>query len=254
MLKKRVIPVLLLRGARCVKGKKFTDYRDTGNPVMATRVYNAQSADELMFLDIDATDEGRPSLLTTVEKVSEEAFMPFTFGGGIRTVEDVRRALSAGADKVTITTAAIERPELVTEAAETFGRQCVVAGIDVRREGGPTGKPVVYTHSGRKRVDVDLVDLVRELDQRGAGEILINSIDEDGMMAGYDLELVRTVVAATRKPVIACGGAGNTSHLAAAFAAGAHAVACASLFHFADNNPVRVRAFLKNAGYPVKDI
>jgi len=224
MLKKRVIPVLLLRGARCVKGKQFADYRDTGNPVMATRVYNAQSADELMFIDIDATHEGRQSMLDVVEKVSEEAFMPFTFGGGIRNVEDVRRALSAGADKVTITTAAIERPELVTEAAETFGRQCVVAGIDVRRDGGPGGKPVVYTHSGRKRVDVDLVDLVRELDSRGAGEILINSIDEDGMMQGYDLDLVRTVVAATKKPVIACGGAGNYGHLAAVLAAGAHAV------------------------------
>ena len=253
MLKKRVIPVLLLRGSRCVKGKKFTDYRDTGNPVTSTRVYNAQSADELMFIDIDATDEGRASMLAVVEKVSEEAFMPFTFGGGIRSVEDVRRALAAGADKVTITTAAIERPELVTEAAETFGRQCVVAGIDVRREGG-RGEPVVYTHSGKKRVDVGLVELVRELDARGAGEILINSIDEDGMMQGYDLDLIRTVVAATKKPVIACGGAGNCSHLAAAFAAGAHAVACASLFHFADNNPVRVRAFLKNAGFPVKDI
>lgn len=253
MLKKRVIPLLLLRNGRCVKGKRFAEYRDTGNPVTATRVYNAQAADELIFLDIDATHEGRKTLLDVVEKVSEEAFMPFTVGGGIRTVEDIRRALVAGADKVAITTAAIEEPNLVADAAEHFGSQCVVAGIDVRRD-PETGAPVVYTHAGRKRVDVGLLDLVRRLDAAGAGEFLINSIDQDGMMQGYDLDLVRMVAEATSKPVIACGGAGNYGHLDAGFKAGAHAVACASLFHFGDNNPPRVRAFLKNAGYPQKDI
>jgi imidazole glycerol-phosphate synthase subunit HisF len=243
--------MLLLRGARCVKGKQFTEFRDTGNPVTATRVYNAQAADELMFLDIDATHEGRPTNLDVVEKVSEEAFMPFTVGGGIRSTDDVRRALNAGADKVSITTAAIETPDLVSATAEMFGSQCVVAGIDVRREGSEL---CIYTHSSRRRLAIDFVELVRELDRRGAGELLINSIDRDGMMAGYDLELVAAAVRATKKPVIACGGAGNYGHLADAFAAGAHAVACASLFHFGDNNPPRVRAFLKNSGYPVKEI
>jgi len=251
MLKRRVIPMLLLRGERCVKGKKFTDFRDTGNPVMATRVYNAQAADELIFLDIGATNEARPTSLDVVLKVSEEAFMPFTVGGGIKTTEDIRRALVAGADKVAITTAAVENPSLIAGAAEMFGTQCVVAGIDARRE---DGKHVVYTHSSKKRHDVDLLELVRELDKLGAGEFLVNSIDEDGMMQGYDIELLKKVVAVTKKPVIACGGAGNYGHLAAAFEAGAHAVACASLFHFGDNNPPRVRSFLKNAGYPVKDI
>jgi cyclase len=251
MLKRRVIPVLLLRGKRCVKGKQFGGFRDTGDPVMATRVYNAQAADELMFLDIDATNEGRPPLLDVVEKVSEEAFMPFTFGGGIRTVEDVRRALAAGADKVVITTAAVLEPELVASVAETFGSQCVIAGIDVRRE---SGSYAVYTHSGRRRADIGLVELIRRLDAAGAGEILVNSIDEDGMMRGYDLDLVKVAASTTKKPVIACGGAGNYGHLADAFHAGAHAVACASLFHFGDNNPPRVRAFLKNAGFPVKDV
>jgi cyclase len=251
MLKRRVIPVLLLRGDRCVKGKGFAQYRDTGNPITATRVYNAQAADELIFLDIDATDHGRPPQLDVVEKVSEEAFMPFTFGGGIRTTADIRRALLAGADKVAITTAALEGPELVGAAAETFGTQCVVAGIDVRRNGD---RLEVYTHSGRRRTEVDFVELVRNLDRRGAGEFLINSIDRDGMMQGYDLELVAIAARTTKKPVIACGGAGNYGHLVEAFRAGAHAVACASLFHFGDNNPPRVRAFLKNAGYPVKEI
>ncbi len=251
MLKKRVIPVLLLRGKRCVKGKRFENFRDTGDPVMATRVYNAQAADELVFLDIDATNEGRPPSLDILEKVSEEAFMPFTFGGGIRTIEDVRRALAAGADKVAITTAAVLDPELVAGVASTFGSQCVVAGIDVREEGGSYA---VYTHSGRRRADIGLVDLVRRLDAAGAGEIFVNSIDRDGMMQGFDLELVKTVAGVTKKPVIVCGGAGNYGHLVEAFRAGAHAVACASLFHFGDNNPPRVRAALKNAGFPVKDI
>lgn len=251
MLKKRFIPLLLLRGRRCVKGKKFEAFRDTGDPVMATRVYNAQAADELMFLDIDATNEERASNLEVLERVSEEAFMPFTFGGGIRSIEDVRRALAAGADKVAITTAAVLDPNLVAGVAETFGSQCVIAGIDVRREGGDFA---VYTHSGKKRADVGLLDHVRHLDRLGAGEILINSIDDDGMMHGYALDLVRAVVGVTKRPVIACGGAGNYGHLADAFKAGAHAVACASLFHFGDNNPPRVRAFLKNAGFPVKDI
>lgn len=253
MLKKRVIPVLLLRGSRCVKGRGFSDFRDTGNPVMATRVYNAQAADELMFIDIDATNEGRKTMLSVVEKASEEAFMPFTVGGGIRAVEDIRAALSAGADKVTITSAAAERPQLITEAAEIFGSQCVVAGIDVRRDRSD-GAFVHYTHSGRVRGGRAVQDLVREFDARGAGEIFINSIDQDGMMQGFDLELVRAVVAVTKKPVIVSGGAGNYGHLDDAFRAGAHAVACASLFHFGDNNPPRVRAYLKNAGYPMKDI
>lgn len=250
-LKRRVIPLLLLRGARCVKGKRFTDFRDTGDPVMATRVYNAQAADELIFLDIDATREQRRTTVRIVERASEEAFMPLTVGGGVRSIEDVRELLNAGADKVVITTAAVMTPRLVADAAEVFGSQCVVAGIDVRRE---SDRVVVYTHCGRERAPVGFLEHLRELDRLGAGEFLVNSIDRDGMMQGYDLELVRTAASATNKPVIACGGAGNYEHLAQAFQAGAHAVACASLFHFGDNNPPRVRSFLKNAGFPVKEI
>ncbi|MBS2020286.1 MAG: imidazole glycerol phosphate synthase subunit HisF [Deltaproteobacteria bacterium] len=251
MLKRRVIPVLLLRGDRCVKGTHFASYRDTGNPVTAARVYNAQNADELMFIDIDATHEGRPTMLDVVERVSKECFMPFTVGGAIKNVDDIRRALHAGADKVLITTAAVENPTFIAEAAEVFGSQCVVAGIDVRKEGD---RYVVVTHSGRTPVDVDLVAHVKRLDELGAGELLVNAIHRDGTMEGYDLELVAKVAKLTTKPVIACGGAGTYPHLIAAFEAGAHAVSCASLFHFADNNPIRVRAFLKNAGYPMKNV
>ncbi|MBI1945836.1 MAG: imidazole glycerol phosphate synthase subunit HisF [Deltaproteobacteria bacterium] len=248
-MKRRVIPTLLLQEGRCVKGRQFKDYRNTGDPVTATRVYAAQNADELMFLDIDASQSGRAATVAVIERVSEEAFMPFTVGGGITTIQDVRALLNAGADKVAITTAAATSPDLIRAAAQAFGSQCIVAGIDVRREGD---RWAVYTHAGRVRCDLELHDHVRHLEQLGAGEILINSIDHDGMMAGYDLELVRTVSSVTARPVIACGGAGNYGHLIDAFRAGAHAVACASLFHFGDNNPPRVRAYLKNAGFPVK--
>jgi len=251
VLKRRVIPVLLLRGNRVVKGKQFREFRDTGDPVMATRVYNAQAADELMFLDIEATNQERRTMIAIIEKVSEESFMPFTIGGGIRSIDDVRGLLNAGADKVAITTAAVETPRLIADAAETFGSQCVVAGIDVMREGD---RWAVYTHCAKTRTDLDLLEHVANLERLGAGEILVNSIDRDGMMQGYDVDLVRAVSQATSKPVIACGGAGNYGHLTEALHAGAHAVACASLFHFGDNNPPRVRSALKNAGFPVKNI
>ncbi len=250
MLKKRLIPLLLLRGGRMVKGRQFRDYRDTGDPVSAARIYNAQKSDELMFLDIEATREGRGALLDVIGKVSEECFMPFTVGGGVRSIEDVRRLLQAGADKVLINTAAIEDPSLIESAAMRFGRQCIVAGIDVRKEHGGYR---IYSRCGAAPAELNLIAHVRNLEALGAGEILINSIDRDGMMTGYDGELVAAVAGATRRPVIACGGAGNFEHLFEAFDQyGAHAVACASLFHFGDNNPIRARAYLKNKGIPVK--
>ena len=249
MLKRRIIPVLLLQHGRMVKGKQFKDFRDTGDPVMATRVYNAQAADELVFLDIQASQEERGTLLDIIAKVSEEAFMPFSVGGGITSIQAIRELLKVGADKVVITTAAVENPDLIAQGAEAFGKQCIIAGIDAKLE---DGKYAVYTHSGTVRTDLDLVEHVRNMELLGAGEIFINSIDQDGMMEGYDLELIRIVSAATERPVIAMGGAGNFQHLVEAMEAGAHASACASIFHFGDNNPPRARAFVKNAGYPVK--
>jgi len=235
-----------------VKGRQFKDFRDVGDPVSSARIYNAQQVDELAFLDIDASHQQRSTLLHIIEEVSRECFMPFTVGGGIKTIEQVRDLLRAGADKVLINTSAIETPGLVEGAASIFGRQCIVAGIDVRREGD---RYRVYTHSGRVATDISLADHLKQLELSGAGEIFINSIDHDGMMKGYDMELLRIVKATTSLPVIACGGAGHFQHLADAFQmVGVHAVACASLFHFGDNNPIRARSFLKNKGIPVKTI
>ena len=252
MLKARLIPVLLLRDGRMVKGKQFSAYRDVGDPVSAAKIYNHQYADELVFLDIDASAQGRAALLDVIDRVSRECFMPLAIGGGIRTVEHIRELLNTGADKVVITTAAAERPQFIEEAACRFGNQCIVVGVDVRRENSAYS---VYTHSGRIRTDRDLLEYIREMERRGAGELLVNSIDNDGMMNGYDLELARLVVQNTRLPVIVAGGAGHFMHLVQAFQeAGVHATACASLFHFGDNNPIRARAFLKNKGVPVKNV
>lgn len=218
----------------------------------AARIYNAQKADELAFLDIDAHHENRGTLLRIIEEVSRECFMPFTVGGGIRSPDDVRNLLKAGADKVLINSAVVGNPQLVADAAEIFGTQCIVAGVDVRKE---HDRYRVYSHGGRVPADIDLVEHVRRLEKMGAGEIFINSIDQDGMMTGYDQDLLRLVVGTTHIPVVACGGAGNFQHLADAFQnCGVHAVACASLFHFGDNNPIRARSYLKNKGIPVKNV
>ena len=252
MLKRRLIPVLLLKQGRMVKGRQFRDYRDTGDPVSAARIYNAQKADELALLDIDASHENRGTLIRIIERVSSECFMPFTVGGGVRSVEDVRKLLKAGADKVLINTAAAETPQFVAEAANVFGKQCIVVGVDAKREGD---RYRVYVHGARSATDLDLVEHIRCMEQMGAGEIFLNSIDHDGMMNGYDHDLLNLVVGTTTLPVIASGGAGNFQHLVDAFTqCGAHAVACASLFHFGDNNPIRARSFLKNEGIPVKNV
>ena len=252
MLKRRIIPVLLLKGGRMVKGRRFTGFRDTGDPVSAARIYNAQKADELAFIDIEASVDNRGSLLSIIERVAEECFMPFTVGGGVRTTTDIKSLLRAGADKVLINTAAIETPELITAAADAFGRQCLVVGIDVRWEEGDWR---IYSHSGRQAVALSLREHLHNMERCGAGEFLINSIDRDGMMDGYDHELLQFVRAETSRPVIALGGAGHFQHLADVLAEDlVHAVACASLFHFGDNNPIRARSFLKNKGIPVKSV
>lgn len=252
MLKRRIIPVLLLKGGRMVKGRQFAQFRDTGDPVSASRIYSAQKADELVFIDIEASGQNRAALTSLIARVSEECFMPFTVGGGIRSIADIRELLRAGADKVLINTGAAEVPGLIAEAANTFGQQCIVVGIDVRREGNDYR---LFTHCGRQPLQAALEPYVAQMEAAGAGEILINSIDQDGMMQGYDMELLARVKACATRPVIALGGAGNFQHLADVFTSDlAHAVACASLFHFGDNNPIRARSFLKNKGLPVKNV
>lgn len=235
-----------------VKGKQFKDFKDTGDPVSAARIYNAQKADELVFIDIEASYQNRSTLLHIIEKVAKECFMPLTVGGGVRSVGEIRDLLRAGADKVVINTAAVETPNLILEASEIFGRQCIVVGVDVRATSSGWD---IYTHSGRNHARIPLKNHLSKMEKLGAGEILINSIDRDGMMNGYDFQLLKKVRQETKRPVIAMGGAGNFQHLADVFVHDlAQAVACASLFHFGDNNPIRARAYLKNSGIPVKNI
>ena len=250
MLKKRVIPVLLLRDGRMVKGVQFGNYRDTGGPITAVRIYSAQDADELVFLDIQASLQSRQTLVEIVREASTECFMPLAVGGGINSVEDVRELLLAGADKVIVTTAAVTNPPLISQIAERFGTQCVVAGIDYRLG---SGGAKVWIRCGTKPTKLDPVSHALNLVELGAGEILINSIDRDGVMQGYDLEMAEKVAYAVPVPVIVCGGAGNFMHLAELLRdTTASAAACASLFHFGDNNPIRARSHLRNLGIPMR--
>lgn len=250
MLKKRVIPVLLLANGRMVKGRQFADYRDTGDPRSAVRIYNAQYADELVFLDIEATLHSRGALLDIVRTAAAESFMPLTVGGGIDALDDIRALLLAGADKVVITTAAVLNPSLIEAAARAFGSQCIVAGIDFR---GCGTQAKAWIRCGKEATGVNALDLAHRLEGLGVGEILLNSIDGDGTMAGYDLDTAAQIADAVSVPVIISGGAGNFQHLADAFQqTSVAATACASLFHFGDNNPIRARSFLKNLGIPVR--
>lgn len=250
MLKKRVIPVLLLRDGRMVKGVRFADYRDTGNPKTAVRIYSAQDADELVFLDIQASLQSRQALVDILREAATECFMPLAAGGGIRTIEDVRELLRAGADKVVVTTAAVTHPQLLGEIAERFGAQSLVAGIDYRYEGDSAK---VWIRCGTERTELDPVAHAVRLAELGAGEILLNAIDRDGVMEGYDLALAEKLAQAVSIPVIVCGGAGNFMHLADLLkGTQASAAACASIFHFGDNNPIRARSYLRNLDVPMR--
>jgi cyclase len=252
MHKVRLIPLLLLKDQRMVKGKQFTNYRDTGDPAFAARIYNAQFVDELIFLDISATNEGRETNVEVIEKVSKECFMPLTIGGGVSSIAQIRNLLQVGADKVVINTAAFTNKNLITDAADIFGSQCIIIGIDVKLEDNTY---VIYSNSGTVRQDAALEGHVREMEKLGAGEIFINSIDNDGMMKGYDHHLISLVMSYTNLPVIACGGAGNFMHLVNAFnETEVGALAMASIYHFGDNNPVRARSYLKNQDINIKAV
>jgi cyclase len=253
MLKTRVIPTLTLRGARLVKTRQFGATRDVGDPVKAPMVYDAQLADELVYLDMDATREGRSTerIEAATARIAGVCFMPVAAGGGVRTVEDFRRVLLAGADKVVVNSAAVERPALIAEAAARFGRQCAIVAIDARRE--PDGRALVWTHGGTRATGREAVAWAREAEARGAGEILLTSIDRDGTMSGYDLDLVRAVATAVNIPVIASGGAGKLLDLLEALTKGhAAAIAAASLFHFTDQSPIKAKAYLRRAGIAVR--
>lgn len=251
MLAKRIIPCLDIRNSRVVKGVNFVDLIDAGDPIEQAKAYEAQGADELTFLDITASHERRETVVDLVGRVGKEVFMPMTVGGGIRTAADVRRMLNAGADKVSINTAAILNPDIIDEAGAFYGCQCIVVAIDARRnqQGGWT----VYTHGGREPTELDAVDWAREVVRRGAGEILLTSMDADGTKDGYDLELTRAVAEAVAVPVIASGGAGTLEHLAEALTAGkADAVLAASIFHFGTFTIRETKDYLRSKGIEVR--
>lgn len=250
-LAKRIIPCLDIHAGRVVKGVRFIDLRDAGDSVAHARFYEEEGADELVFLDITASYEGRAILLDVVRRVAEVLSIPFTVGGGIRDVEDFRALLRAGADKVSINTAAVQHPERITEAARRFGAQCVVVAIDAKRVG--PGRWEVYIHGGRTPTGLDAVEWAREVERRGAGEILLTSIDTDGTQEGYDLELTRAVAEAVGIPVIASGGAGAPEHFYEVFTTGkADAALAASVFHFRQLRIADVKAYLAEQGIPVR--
>jgi cyclase len=250
MLAVRIIPCLDVKDGRVVKGVNFEGLRDAGDPVEAARAYDAQGADELCFLDITASHEKRGTLLDIVARTADQCFMPLTVGGGVGAVEDFRKLLLAGADKVSVNTAAVKRRELVREAAERFGSQCVVVAIDAKRVGD---RYEIFTHGGRQATGLDAVAYAREVEALGAGEILLTSMDRDGTKSGYDLELTRAISDAVRIPVIASGGVGDLDDLVAGVREGhASAVLAASIFHFGTYTLRQARAAMAAAGYPVR--
>jgi cyclase len=253
MLAKRVIPCLDVKDGRVVKGVRFVDLRDAGDPVEAARAYDAQGADELVFLDITASHENRKIMLDVVARTAEGIYMPLTVGGGIRGIEDVRALLRAGADKVSLNTAAVERPALIREAAERFGSQCIVVAIDARREAAASGCWGVFTHGGRRPAHRDALAWAQEVAGLGAGEILLTSMDRDGTKDGYDLELTRAVSRAVEVPVIASGGAGSLEHLWEGLVeAQADAVLAASIFHFGIHTIAEAKRYLRERGVEVR--
>ncbi|MFC0204501.1 imidazole glycerol phosphate synthase subunit HisF [Novosphingobium soli] len=247
----RVIPCLDVRDGRVVKGVNFVDLKDAGDPVEQARAYDAAGADELCFLDISASHEERGTLLDVVQRTAEVCFMPLTVGGGVRTAEDARALLLAGADKVAVNSAAVARPEVVADVAEKFGSQCIVASVDARKVG--PGRWEIFTHGGRKATGIDALEHAVRLAGHGAGELLVTSMDGDGTQNGYDLELTRTIADAVSIPVIASGGVGNLDHLVAGVTQGhASAVLAASIFHFGKHSVAEAHAALRAAGLPAR--
>ena len=268
MLTKRIIPCLDVNAGRVVKGTSFIDLRDAGDPVELAALYDREGGDELVFLDITASSDSRNTIVDVVQRVSEQVFIPLTVGGGIRSVEDMRRLLNAGADKVSVNTAAINNPGLLREGAQQFGNQCIVVAIDTKRvcpvsniQGGSDGSTSldegsgweVYTHGGRNPTGIDAVKWAVKAVSLGAGEILLTSMDADGQLAGYDVELTRAISEAVSVPVIASGGAGNLEHMHQAFTEGAaDAVLAASIFHFGTYSIEQAKEYLAQRGVPVR--
>jgi cyclase len=253
MLKARIIPCLDVKDGRTVKGVNFVDLIDAGDPVEQAKFYDSQGADELTFLDITASHENRDTIFDVVSRTAEQCFMPLTVGGGVRAVEDIRKLLLAGADKVSINTAAVHRPEFVGEAAEKFGAQCIVVAIDAKATG--PDKWEIFTHGGREPTGIDAIDWAKRMAKLGAGEILLTSMDRDGTRQGFDIDLTRTLADAVTVPVIASGGVGTLDHLVAGIRDGhASAVLAASIFHFGEYSIPEAKAHMANAGIAIRPI
>jgi len=252
MLTKRIIPCLDVTGGRVVKGTNFVNLRDAGDPVELAAVYDAAGADELVFLDITASSDGRATMLDVVRRTAEEVFIPCTVGGGIRTIEDIREMLKAGADKVSLNTSAVQNPEVISQGANKFGSQCIVVAIDARSTGTP-GKWEVYIHGGRTPTGIDVLEWARKVEELGAGEILLTSMDRDGTKDGYDLPLTRAVAETVNIPVIASGGVGNLEHIAEGLTEGkADAALAASIFHFGEYTIKETKEYLASRDVRVR--
>jgi len=258
MLTKRIIPCLDVKDGRVVKGVSFVNLRDAGDPVEVATLYDYAGADELCFLDITASHENRGILLDVVSHTAEQAFMPLTVGGGVRTIDDIRQLLNAGADKVSINTAAVRNPDFVTEAANRFGTQCIVVAVDAKQVTSPPDHPPrweIFTHGGRNPTGLDAIEWAKNMEDKGAGEILLTSMDQDGQQGGYDLPLTAAVSDAVTIPVIASGGAGTLEHLYEALAIGkADAVLAASIFHFRTLSIAEAKAYLASRGLPIRQV
>ena len=255
MLAKRIVPCLDVHDGRVVKGVQFVDLVDAGDPVEQARFYNESGADELVFLDITATHEGRETMHDVVRRTADEVFIPLTVGGGVRTVGDMRAMLEAGADKVSVNSAALADPDLLARGADAFGAQCVVLAIDAKRTGATESGWEVFTHGGRRATGLDAVDWAQRGARTGAGELLVTSMDRDGTRAGYDLDLLRALDACVSVPVIASGGAGTLDHLRAGLVEGrADAVLAASMFHFRETTVADAKAYLADAGVAVRPV
>ncbi|MEL1134767.1 imidazole glycerol phosphate synthase subunit HisF [Desulfitobacterium sp. THU1] len=252
MLAKRIIPCLDVHEGRVVKGTNFVNLRDAGDPVELAALYDQEGADELVFLDISASSEGRETMVEVVRRTAEKVFIPFTIGGGLRTTQDIRKMLRAGADKVSLNTSAVQNPSLIEEGAHAFGSQCIVVAIDARQTSQGTWE--VYIHGGRTPTGKDVLQWAEEVERLGAGEILLTSMDRDGTKNGYDLELTRAVSRAVSLPVIASGGVGTLEHLAEGLTTGeADAVLAASIFHYREYSIAEAKAYLKARGIPVRN-
>ncbi len=254
-LAKRIIPCLDVENGRVVKGVKFVDIRDAGDPVEVAKRYDEQGADEITFLDITATHEGRDTMVETVERMASQVFIPLTVGGGIRTCDDIRTMLNAGADKVSINSAAVFNPEFVKEAAERFGSQCIVVAIDAKKvsQEGEENRWEIFTHGGRKPTGIDAVEWAQKMVELGAGEILLTSMDQDGVKNGYDINVTRAISEAVNVPVIASGGVGNLDHLVEGCIEGkADAVLAASIFHFNEYTVPQAKQYMRDKGIEVR--